>query len=226
MIATTENDLTTLGERRRQLADRLEELRTEQAGILDDVAAAEQDFLDGVETGEDTALLGERVELRKRELSNSRKAVDHLTAIRADVDAQIAGITARERLAVDVQAYHEARIDYNAALPDLPDSLPAAVEIISDALDGLLAVVDTARADHDRLLGTAGQLRQRADQLDVEIDVPDPADWSAGLNKIDKDGPYRLLALATMQRRGARAVLAEIERVILLELDAKRRAAR
>jgi hypothetical protein len=226
MITATEDDLTTLRERRRQLADRLSELRSEQAGVLDDVAAAEQDFLDSVETGEDSALLGERVELRKRELGNSRKAIEHLTSLMTGVDSQIVDITARQQLADDVAAYRTALESYAESLSDLVDALPTCVEVISAALDELIGEIDGVRNTHDRLLGTAAQLHQRSAMLSVSIHAPDPADWSAGLNKIDKNGPYWLLALATMQRRGSHAVLAEIERVILLNLDAKRRAAR
>jgi chromosome segregation ATPase len=110
-MTTATDDLTTLRERRRQLSDRLEELRSEQPDILADVAACEQDWLDAITVGEDATLLSERLELRKRELTSNRKAGEHVSSLLTGVDSQIADIESRERLAADVQTYHEARID-------------------------------------------------------------------------------------------------------------------
>jgi hypothetical protein len=226
MTATTSDDLVTLRERRRQLADRLEELRSGDRALAEDVTAAQTDWADAVALGEDVGLLAERVRLRQREAADAQAAAAHLARLLADLDAQISDIEARERLADDVASYTAALASYAETLPGLVDALPAAVEVISDALDGLLGEIDGARTSHDQLTGTAGALRLQAQMLGAEVDAPDPPDWSTGLNKIDKDGLYRQLALSLMQRRGAHAVLAEIERVINIGLNDQRRAAR
>jgi chromosome segregation ATPase len=228
MTATITDDLIGLQERRRQLSDRLDELKSAAVDILNDVASCEQDFLDAAELGDDVELLSGRVELRKRQLSDNRKVGDHLASLLADLDAQVADIEARQRLADEVQEYHARRIDYSTeTLPGLPDALPAAVEIISDALDGLLAEVDGARATHDRLASTAVQLRQRGEYLGVAVDVPEPENWSAGLEREHgKESLHRQLMLACLQQRGAHAILSEIERVINIGLNDRRRSAR
>jgi chromosome segregation ATPase len=226
MTTASSDTLVTLRERRRQLADRLEELKAQARDITDDIAGARQDWVDSVELGEDSTLLAQRVHLRESELTDNQRAADHLRGLVADLDRQIADIETRRQLAEEVQRFNEARIDYNADLPEVPDALPTAVTSVKAALDCLLGEVADARDTHDRLAGTAAQLRQRAELLGVDVVAPDPADWSAGLNRIDKDGPLRQLALAVMQRRGPHAVLAEIERVILLGLNDQRRAAR
>jgi hypothetical protein len=227
MITATEDDLTTLQERRRQLSDRLEELRSEQPDILADVAACEQDWLDAITVGDDSTLLSERLELRRRELASNLRAAEHVSSLLASVDLEIGDLTAKAQLAEDVQRYHEARIDYQATLPDLPDSLPDTVAVISDALDALVGEVDGARASHDRLAGMSAQLSQRAGMLGVVVDVPVPPSWSAGLDRAHgKETLFYQLMLATIQRRGAHSVLAEIERVIKIGLEDRRKAAR
>jgi hypothetical protein len=226
VTTVTENDLTSLGERARQLRDRVDELRAQAIAITDDIAVARQDWVDAVELGEDGALLAQRCRLREGELLDNRQAAEHLQRLLGEVDAEIADIEARAQLAADVQRYHEARIDFNADLPGLVEALPDTVAVIGDALDALTGEVDIARTTHDQLVASAGQLRQRAEQLGVEHHLPDPADWSAGLSKIDKDGPLRQLSLALMQRRGIQAVISEITRLIMLDAEAKRKAAR
>jgi chromosome segregation ATPase len=227
MIIATEDDLTTLQERRRQLSDRLEELRSELPDIQADVAACETDWLDAVTIGEDSGLLASRVDLRKAELANNRKAADHITTLLADVDRQIADVTAKAQFRDDESAYLAARTEYSETLDDLPDSLPACVEVINDALTALLEQIDIARRTHDQLAGMAGSLRQRAEQLDVDVFAPDPESWSAGLERIHhKDVATRQLALSLMQRRGIQSVIAEVTRLIMLDAEAKRKAAR
>jgi chromosome segregation ATPase len=226
-MTTAIDDLTTLRERRRQLSDRLEDIRTEQREIADDLAAARTDWADAVECGEDTDLLAERVHLHERGLADRGHAAGHLEALLADVDRQITDIESRERLATEVQTYHEARIDYSASLPDLPDALPEAVAAVRAALASLLGTVDGARAECERLTGAAAQLRQRAALLGVDVLAPDPEAWTGTLERAcPKDTPSRTLMLAIIQRRGAHAVLAEIEQLIRLGLDDQRRALR
>jgi chromosome segregation ATPase len=227
MTATITDDLIGLQERRRQLSDRLDELKSAAVDILNDVASCEQDFLDAAELGDDVELLSGRVELRKRQLSDNRKASDHLAALLADCDRQIADIEARQRLADDAEVYRTALGNYAEHLPDLPGALPDAVEVIAAALTELIGEVDTARFDHDRLASTAGQLRARAEQLGAEVDVPDPPGWSVPLERVHhKDAATRQLALALLQRRGIQSVIAEITRLIMIDAEAKRRAAR
>jgi hypothetical protein len=226
-MTTATDDLTTLRERCRQLADRLEDVRTEQREIADDLAAARTDWADAVECGEDADLLAERVHLHERGLVDRGHAAGHLEALLADVDRQIAGIESRERLAADVQAYHEARIDYSASLPDLVDALPEAVSAVRCALDNLLGTVDTARSTYEALFGTAVHLRQRADQLGEDVSVTDPQSWSGALETASpKHTATRTMMLSVIQQRGAHAVLAEIEQLIRLGLDDQRRALR
>jgi chromosome segregation ATPase len=226
MTTATENDLTTLRERRRQLSDRLEDIRSEQRDIVEDLATARTDWADCIEIGENADLLAERVHMRERELADRGHAAEHLGRLLADLDTQVADIEARAQLADDVAAYAVALESYAATLPDLPSALPDAAEVVSAALGALLGEFDGARTSHDQLSGTAAALQQRAGMLGVEIHAPQPPDWSTGLNGIDKDGLYRQLALAVMQRRGADAVMGEIVRVITLNRNSQRKAAR
>jgi uncharacterized protein (UPF0335 family) len=226
MIATTSDNLVTLRERRRQLADRLEELRSGDQALAEDVTAAQTDWADAVALGEDVGLLAERVRLRQREAADAQAAAAHLAHLLAGVDAQISDIEARERLVAEAAAYAVELDVYRQTLPGLPGALPDAVEVVSAALDALLGEIDGARSSYGQLLATAAGLRQRAGMLSVEIHAPDPADWSAGLNRVDKNGLYWQLALAVMQQRGAQAVLSEVARVILLNLTNQQRAAR
>jgi chromosome segregation ATPase len=226
-MTTATDDLTTLRERRRQLSDRAEELKAAAVDILADVSSAEQDWLDAVELGEDAGLLAERTELGKRELSDNRRATDHLEALLAGIDAQIADIEARERLTADLEVYSAARLDYSASLDSLPAALPTAVEAVSTALTELLERVEGARTAHDQLAGTAVQLGQRASLVGVDADVAEPPSWSGALERAyPKDTPSRNLMLSVIQRRGAHSVLAEIEQLIRLQITDQRRSLR
>jgi uncharacterized phage infection (PIP) family protein YhgE len=226
-MTTATDDLTTLRERRRQLSDRAEELTSAAVDILADVASAEQDWLDSVELGEDAGLLGQRVELRKCELSNNRKASEHLAGLLAGVDQQISDIEAIEQLNADVEVYSSARRDYSESLASLPGALPTAVEAVSTALTELLERVEGARTAHDQLAGTAVQLGQRASLVGVDADVAEPPSWSGALERAyPKDTPSRNLMLSVIQRRGAHSVLAEIEQLIRLQITDQRRALR
>jgi hypothetical protein len=225
-VTTATEDLTSLGERARQLRDRVDELSAQAVDITDDISAARTDWMDAVSIGEDSTLLSQRVHIREAELLDNRQAAEHLQRLLGEVDAEIAGITARAQLTDDVAAYSTALDAYRETPPGLPDALPACVELISDALDGLLGEVDAARTDHDQLAATAQALRLRGEQLGTDVDAPQPPDWSAGLNEIDKDGALRQLSLALMQRRGIQSVIAEITRLIMLDVEAKRKAAR
>jgi hypothetical protein len=227
MTTATTDDLVGLQERHRQLADRVDELRNQSMIIRDDIAVARQDWADAVELGDDVELLASRVRLREGEAEDNQRAIEHLAAIVADLDRQITDVIAREQLADDESSYRVALDSYAEGLPGLPDCLPAAVELISDALTGLLAEVDAARTTHDQLAASAGSLHQRADLLGADIDAPQPPSWSDPLERAhDKESATRQLMLAVVQRRGAHAVLSEIERLIQLDLEAKRRALR
>jgi chromosome segregation ATPase len=227
MIATTSDHLVTLRERRRQLSDRLDDVRAEQRDIVEDLAVARTDWADAVEIGENADLLAERVHLRERELADRGHAAEHLGTLLADLDAKIADTLARQALAADALAYHEACIDHNATIPDLVDALGDVVAVIGAALGELIGEVDTARDSHDRLTGTAAQLRQRAEILGTDVDAPEPKSWTVAMeNAHPKDSPGRTLMLAVIQGRGAHAILGEIEHLIQLDLAAKRKALR
>jgi hypothetical protein len=105
--------------------------------------------------------------------------------------------------------------------------LPEAVAAVRAALDSLLAMVDTARTTHDQLSATAWSLRQRAEALGCDVDLIDPQPWTGTLEQAcPKDTASRNLMLSLIQRRGAHAALAEIERLIQMRMDAQRRSLR
>jgi hypothetical protein len=222
-MTTTEIAETDLQERRRQLSDRAGELQAQAV----DIAAARTDWMDAVSIGEESTLLSQRLHIREAELLDNRQAAEHLQRLLSEVDAQIAGITARAQLTDDANAYSAALDAYRETLPGLPDALPACVELISDALDGLLGEVDAARTTHDQLVGTAAHLQLRAQQLGADVDALAPPSWTTGMERVHgKESATRQLMLALLQQRGVQSVIAEITRLILLDAEAKRKAAR
>jgi hypothetical protein len=84
------------------------------------------------------------------QLLDHSQAVEHIRRLLTEVDAEIAGITARAQLAADVAAYTAARSAYAEHLPDLPSALPTTVEVVSAPLTALIGEVDAARTTHDR----------------------------------------------------------------------------
>jgi len=228
MIATTSEDLVTLRERHRQLSDRVAELSAQAIDITGDIAAARTDWTDSVERcGEDSTLLAQRVHLREAELLDNRQAAEHLQRLLTEVDAEIADITARQQLAEDAAAYRTALASYAGLLPGLPDALGDAVEVITAALDGLLAEVAAARTGHDQLSSTSAQLRQRAQRIGAAVDAPELPSWSDPLERVHgKESATRQLMLALLQQRGMQSVISEITRLIMLDVEAKRKAAR
>jgi hypothetical protein len=227
VIATTSDDLVTLRERRRQLSDRVDDLHNQSMIIRDDIAVARQNWADAVQLGDDVELLNGRVRLRECEAQDNQRAAEHLAALLADVDRQIADVAARAQLDDDAAAYRVSLRSYAETLPNLPDSLPDAVQVISAALDALLGEVDGARDTHGQLSATATALRHRAEQIGADVDAPQPSSWSAGLERTHgKETVFWQLMLSVVQRRGPHAVLAEVERVIKIVPEDRRRAAR
>ncbi len=226
MTTATTDDLVTLRERRRQLGDRLEDIRSEQRDIVEDLSAARTDWADCIEVGENADLLAERVHLRERELADRGHAAEHLGTLLADLDAKIADVLAWQQLDNDVASYGAALAAYTDRLPDLPSLLPDTVAVISDALDALISEVAAAKASHAQLAATAGSLRLRAGQLGTDVDAEEPPSWSAVLERAhDRDSDCWQLMLSVIQARGLQSVAAEIIRLIMLGDAAKRRRA-
>lgn len=205
---TVTTDKVALQERREQLAERLGELHEQQLAITEDVAICEQDWADAVELGEDAGLLAQRVGHRRTELGDVRRAADHLSAVLAGVDAELAEIEQNQQLDAELADYAESLERYRVSLDALPGAPAAAADAVAGAVSALRRRIDAARTDYDALSAQAATLRLRADSAGRTDVVADPPDWSALLEPTERGThPLWILYLTLAQNRSDKDLL-------------------